>query len=99
MNNNTDSINRLAGASISNQPVLVDTVGPQPARRYRPYGAEIKNSNTKAHGAMTTMAQSRTGYSSLSDKTAFRCEAQKLELMMSSSVAQGSAVYCCFDGL
>jgi len=80
MKNNTDSINRLAGASISSQPVLDDTVGPQPARRYRPYGAEIKNSNTKAHGAMTTIAQSTTGYSSLIDNTAVRYESTKWSL-------------------
>ncbi len=80
MSNNTDSINRLAGASISSQPVLDDTVGPQPARRYRPYGAEIKNSNTKAHGAMTTIAQSTTGYSSLIDNTVVRYESTKWSL-------------------
>jgi hypothetical protein len=55
-------------------------VGPQPARRYRPYGAEIKNSNTKAHGAMTTIAQSTTGYSSLIDNTAVRYESTKWSL-------------------
>jgi len=80
MSNNTDSINRLAGASISSQPVLDDTVGPQPARRYRPYGAEIKNSNTTAHGAMTTIAQSTTGYSSLIDNTVVRYESTKWSL-------------------
>ena len=80
MSNNTDSINRLAGASISSQPVLDDTVGPQPARRYRPYGAEIKNSNTKAHEAMTTIAQSTTGYSSLIDNTVVRYESTKWSL-------------------
>jgi len=73
MKNNTDSINRLAGASINSQPVLDVTVGPQPARRYRPYGAEIKNSNTNANGAIITIAQSTTGYSSLIDNTAFHC--------------------------
>ena len=72
MSNKTESINRLAGASISSQPILDDTVGPQPALRYRRYGAEIKNSNTNIHGAMPNIVQNTTGYSSLIDNVNVR---------------------------
>ena len=80
MKNNTDSINRHAGASISSQAALDDMVGPQPVRRCRPYGAETKNNTTKTHGATTTIAESTTGYSSFIDNTAVRFESTKQSL-------------------
>ena len=42
---------------------------------------------------MATIAQSTTGYSSLIDNTAVRCDSQKMELMMSPTLAQGNSLY------
>jgi hypothetical protein len=85
MSNKTESINRLAGASISSQPTLDDTVGLQPARRYRRYGAEIKNSNTNIHGAMPNIVQNTTGYSSLIDNVNVRYESTSPSLWRQTS--------------
>ena len=85
MSNKTESINRLAGTSTSSQPTLDDTVGPQPARRYRPYGAEIKNSNTNIHGAMPNIAQNTTEYSSLIDNVNVRNKATNRSLWCQAS--------------
>ena len=42
---------------------------------------------------MATIAQSTTGYSSLIDNTAVRCDSQKMELMMSPTLAQENSLY------
>ena len=42
---------------------------------------------------MATIAQSTTGYSSLIDNTAVRYDSQKMELMMSPTLAQGNSLY------